>query len=62
MAATSSIMLALGGLAGSFELPNVSDNKLVCSSDYNDQPLLMMFVCNHCPFVLHILPQMVAGK
>ena len=59
MSATSSTMLALGGVAVPFELPNVaSDHSVVSLSDFSAKPVLIMFICNHCPFVLHLLPCM----
>ena len=60
MVATSSTMLALGAQAAPFELPDVSNNNApIGLSNFDGKPVLIMFICNHCPFVLHILPQMV---
>lgn len=57
MVATRSSMLALGGSAAHFELADVSNNnELVSLADFKDRPLLIMFICNHCPFVVHLLP------
>jgi len=60
MAATNSTMQTLGRAASPFELPNVTNNnELVLLSDYSDQPLLIMFICNHCPFVIHLIEPLV---
>lgn len=48
-------MLPLGAPAPGFSLPNVVDNS-TCSLNafQNKKGLLVMFICNHCPFVVHI--------
>jgi peroxiredoxin len=47
-------MLALGTLAPDFALPDTA-GKLVQRSDFERAPaLLVMFLCNHCPYVKHI--------
>lgn len=47
-------MLPLGTAAPDFSLPGTED-RLVSRRDFNDAPgLLIMFLCNHCPFVKHI--------
>ncbi len=54
MVKTASTMLPLGSRAPQFSLPNV-DGKMVSLSDFEDAPaLLVVFMCNHCPFVVHI--------
>lgn len=54
MAVTPSTMLPLGTKAPEFSLPDVS-GKVHRLSDYADKPaLLVVFMCNHCPFVQHI--------
>ena len=55
MAATNSTMaLEIGATAPIFNLPDV-DGKLVCLDDFWDaRALLVMFICNHCPFVRHL--------
>lgn len=54
MAQTFSTMLDLGTTAPDFRLPDVS-GKLVSRDDFKSaSALLVMFVCNHCPFVKHI--------
>jgi len=54
MPRTESTMLPLGTKAPDFSLVNV-DGRTVSLSDFADAPaLLVMFICNHCPFVKHI--------
>ena len=52
MAAVESQMLALGTKAPDFSLPD-PDGKLHSLADDADA-YLVMFICNHCPFVKHI--------
>jgi len=51
--ATSSLMVPLGTSAPTFELPSV-DGFAVALSDLAGPALLVMFLCNHCPYVRHI--------
>lgn len=54
MALTPSTMLELGTLAPDFSLPD-TDGKLVSLKDFSQSPaLLVMFICNHCPYVKHL--------
>jgi peroxiredoxin len=54
MARTPSTMLPLGTKAPEFSLVNV-DGRTVSLKDFSDAPaLLVMFICNHCPFVKHL--------
>jgi peroxiredoxin len=47
-------MLALGTLAPEFSLPDPA-GKVVRLTDFRGAPaILVMFLCNHCPFVKHI--------
>jgi peroxiredoxin len=55
MSGTASTMLELGTSAPDFNLPDPVTNKTVNLSDYRGVPLLVVFSCNHCPYVLHIL-------
>jgi peroxiredoxin len=55
MARTNSMMLALGTPAPNFSLPDVVSGKMVSLADFNKSPaLLVMFICNHCPYVKHV--------
>ena len=54
MVATSSTMLPLGTRAPDFRLPD-TNGKLVSLADYRAaQALVVVFMCNHCPYVKHI--------
>ena len=54
MALTPSTMLPLGTTAPDFKLPD-TNGKIVSLADFKDAPaLLVIFMCNHCPYVKHI--------
>lgn len=54
MAAVNSTMLPLGTKAPDFQLPDPG-GRLVALSDFmGASALLVVFMCNHCPFVKHI--------
>jgi peroxiredoxin len=54
-------MLPLGTPAPRFALPDTVTGKTVAIEDYAVSPaLLVAFICNHCPFVKHILDAFVA--
>lgn len=54
MARTPSTMTPLGTTAPDFALPD-TEGRLVRRDDFADAPaLLVMFICNHCPFVVHV--------
>jgi len=60
MAATPSTMMPLGTLAPDFTLPDtVSGNELSLSELVGKKATLVMFICNHCPYVLHINDELV---
>lgn len=54
MVVTPSLMVPLGTKAPDFELPEVMNNKTVKRSDFDGKPLLVIFQCNHCPYVKHV--------
>jgi peroxiredoxin len=57
----NSRMLALGTPALRFRLLNTVSGRTVALEDFATSPaLLIAFVCNHCPFVKHILDEFVA--
>ena len=59
MAVTASNMLALGTSAPDFNLPDTQGN-MVSLDDFAEAPaLLVISMCNHCPFVKHILSTIV---
>jgi peroxiredoxin len=47
-------MLALGTKAPDFVLLEPLTECMISRSDFQGQPLLVMFICNHCPYVIHI--------
>jgi len=54
MVMTASTMLTLGTEAPDFSLVNV-DGRTVSLADFEAAPaLLVIFLCNHCPFVIHV--------
>jgi peroxiredoxin len=57
MARTESTMLELGTPAPDFSLPEPASGAQIKLDDFAGKPLLVVFSCNHCPFVLHILKQ-----
>ena len=58
MARTPSTMMPLGTKAPEFSLINI-DGQTVSLSDFQNAPaLLVMFICNHCPFVKHVADQL----
>ena len=60
MARTPSNMIELGSKAPDFKLLNTIDNKLISSNDlYKKEGVLIMFICNHCPFVIHVIDEIV---
>ncbi|MEM1107625.1 MAG: thioredoxin family protein [Planctomycetota bacterium] len=61
MAQTPSTMLALDTPAPGFALPD-TDGSTVSLSDFSGRPVLVMFICNHCPFVHHVAPELVRLK
>ena len=55
MALTPSTMTALGSKAPDFTLPDTVTDKLIpLSAMRGETATVIMFICNHCPFVLHI--------
>ncbi|MEA5515281.1 thioredoxin family protein [Nodularia sp. UHCC 0506] len=64
MALTASTMLPLGTQAPDFYLPEVVSGKTISLATFADQKaLLVMFICQHCPFVKHIQTELAGlGK
>ncbi|MGA7097952.1 MAG: thioredoxin family protein [Acidimicrobiia bacterium] len=53
--AVTSTMLQLGTKAPDFTLPDTITGNLVSMSDFSgEKGLLVMFICNHCPYVQHV--------
>ncbi len=59
MSLTPSTMRDLGSAAPDFSLP-ATDGQIVGRADFAGKPMLVMFICNHCPYVKH-LSQHLAG-
>jgi peroxiredoxin len=60
MSETPSTMLPLGTKAPYFSLPDPRGNR-VSTRDFQDAPaLLVVFMCNHCPYVKHIRARFAA--
>jgi peroxiredoxin len=56
MVAVPSTMLPLGTPLPDFSLVNTVDGRRVSPAAFTrDQALLVMFICNHCPYVKHVL-------
>ncbi|QDT38267.1 thioredoxin family protein [Stratiformator vulcanicus] len=53
MVKTASTMLPLGTEAPDFSLPDPT-GQVTSRADLSGNPLLVMFICNHCPFVKHL--------
>lgn len=61
MARTPSTMLPLGTPAPEFQLTNAVDGKLVSLADFKGAPaLVVVFMCNHCPFVKHVAGELAS--
>ena len=54
MALTPSTMLPLGTTAPDFQLPDVSGKMFSLTSFKQKTALLVVFMCNHCPYVIHV--------
>ncbi len=60
MARTESSMLPLGTPAPDFKLPDtISGETLSFEEIAGSHATLVMFICNHCPFVKHVLDELV---
>lgn len=59
MVKTLSTMQQLGTAATDFALPDYqqAQPKPVSLADYAGRPILIAFICNHCPYVVHIAKQ-----
>lgn len=60
MALTPSTMLPLGTLAPDFALPDTVSGRTVALGDVRGaKGILIMFICNHCPYVQHVNAELV---
>jgi peroxiredoxin len=60
MARTPSTMRELGTPLPPFELPDTVSGKLYQSQASSGQVLVVAFICNHCPFVIHLKKELAA--
>lgn len=61
MAATQSNMLPLGTAAPDFNLPDsVSGKNFSLRELKGERGTIIMFICNHCPYVQHVKQQLIA--
>ena len=59
MARTPSTMLELGTQAPSFSLIEPATNKTISLQQFADTPVLIAFICNHCPYVINLKEALV---
>lgn len=59
MARTSSNMIPLGTIAPNFYLKDTNSNYEYSFEDLKGSSTLIIFMCNHCPFVLHVIKEIV---
>lgn len=60
MALTESNMLPIGTIAPDFSLiDTVLDKTLSVNDLFSDKATVVMFICNHCPYVIHIKDELV---
>ncbi len=60
MAATESVMMPLGTKAPDFNLPDtISGSNYSLQNLKGEKGTVVMFICNHCPYVLHIKRQLI---
>lgn len=61
MARQNSRMPPLGTAAPHFSLPDAVSGRQVALEDFDSSPaLLIAFMCNHCPYVKHVLDEFIA--
>jgi peroxiredoxin len=60
MALTPSNMINLGTVAPNFRLlDTVSNTNLELNQLNGEKATVIMFICNHCPYVIHVMPEIV---
>lgn len=52
--------LALGDPAPAFALPEVTDEAIVALDDLDAEVLVVVFLCRHCPYVVHVQDTLAA--
>lgn len=60
MAATPSTMIDLGTKAPDFTLPDVISGRTIRLQELkSSKATVVMFICNHCPYVKHVIDELV---
>lgn len=59
MPAVPSSATDTGSPAAAFSLPEPATGATISLADYQSQRLFIIFMCNHCPYVIHILDSLV---
>lgn len=60
MVLTASTMLALGTRAPEFKLLDTTSGKICCLKEFkSEKATVIMFICNHCPYVKHIQMELI---
>jgi peroxiredoxin len=60
MARTPSNIIPLGTIAPDFHLKGTNSNNEYSFEDVKgSKGTLVIFICNHCPFVIHVLPEII---
>jgi thiol-disulfide isomerase/thioredoxin len=61
MSYVESVMIDLGTKAPDFKLPDTVSGKDLSFSDVKgENGTVVMFICNHCPYVIHVNEQLIA--
>jgi peroxiredoxin len=58
MAETPSTMRELGSPLPAFDLPDTVSGQRVASTSLQGKVSVIAFICNHCPFVKHLKPEL----
>ena len=58
MVRTASTMLPLGTAAPDFDLVNVDGTRIRLEQFRGKKALVVIFMCNHCPYVKHVAPEL----
>lgn len=60
MTLTPSTMLKLGTQAPDFTLPDTISDKMISLNEIKSEiATLVMFICNHCPYVIHVQSELI---
>ena len=60
MVLTKSTNMAIGAAAPDFTLPDTRNGQSVSLANHAGQAVLVVFMCNHCPYVVHLIDPLVA--